>query len=54
MSPDALINGELQRQAQMLAFNDAFRILSVLLVLVMVLVFLMQRTETRGAPPPTH
>lgn len=54
LSPDALINGELQRQAMMLAFNDAFRILSLLMILVMFLVFFMQRAETKGPPSPMH
>jgi DHA2 family multidrug resistance protein len=48
---DALIQGELMRQATMLAFRDAFLMLSVLMLSVIGLVFLMKRAEASAGPP---
>jgi DHA2 family multidrug resistance protein len=53
--PDAVIFGELQKQASMLAYNDAFHFLSLFTLAVMFLVFIMQRQKNAGeTPPPMH
>ena len=41
--PDAVIYGELQRHAHMLAFNDSFLIVSIAMIAVLPLVFLMKQ-----------
>jgi len=51
MNPDALIYGELLRQANMMAFNDAFYLLSVLLLLILPMVFFMKRIKPRRQIP---
>ncbi|GBD98280.1 multidrug export protein EmrB [bacterium BMS3Abin07] len=43
--PDALIYGELQRQSHMLAFNDAFYLLSVLMIMILPLVLFMKKVN---------
>ncbi|MEK6776564.1 MAG: DHA2 family efflux MFS transporter permease subunit [bacterium] len=48
LNPDTLIYGELQRQAHMLAFNDAFQFLSILMALILFLVFFMRRSKSPG------
>ncbi len=53
--PDALIFTELLRQANMLGFNDAFFMLSVMMLLILPLVLIMKtRKGGEGAPPPMH
>lgn len=51
-NPDALIYRELQRQSSVLAFNDSFFVLSVMMMLIFPLVFLMQRATRSAGPPP--
>jgi hypothetical protein len=51
---DGLIHGQLLRQARMLAFNDTFTVTAVMLLSVLVLVFLMQRTEAPPRPGGAH
>ncbi len=53
LNPDTLIYGELQRQAHMLAFNDAFQFLSILMALILFLVFFMRRSKS-PAPVSMH
>jgi len=48
--PDAVVYGELHRQASMLAFNDAFFMLSVLMLLTLPAVLLMQKSEGPARP----
>lgn len=43
VNPDGIIYRELQRQSTMLAFNDAFLSLSLIMISVLVLVFFMKR-----------
>jgi DHA2 family multidrug resistance protein len=43
VSPDLLIDVELQRQSAMLAFNDAFLIVSLILLIILPFVFIMRR-----------
>jgi len=54
LNPDNVIYGELQRHSHMLAYNDAFHMLSMLMISVLVLVFLMKRKEHRQDAPPMH
>jgi DHA2 family multidrug resistance protein len=53
-NPDGIIYGELQRQSHMLAFNDVFHLLSVIMIIVFFLVFLMRRSSDEHAPPAAH
>jgi len=48
-----LIYGELQKQATMLAFNDAFRYLFLIFLTTIPLIFLLRRAEGSG-PGPMH
>jgi DHA2 family multidrug resistance protein len=43
--PDALIYRELLRQSHMLAFNDAFYLLSLMMVLILPLILIMKRAK---------
>ncbi len=52
--PDVLIFSELLRQANMLGFNDAFFMLSVMMLLVLPLVLLMRKGKVGETPPPMH
>ncbi len=45
VSPDAPLYGELLRQSSLMAFTDAFFLLSVLMVFVLPLVFIMKRPK---------
>ncbi len=45
INPDGLIYGELLRQANMNAFNDAFYLLSVLMIIILPMVLLMKRAK---------
>jgi DHA2 family multidrug resistance protein len=47
-----IIYGRLLREASMLSFNDAFIILSILMVLVLPLVLIMKRPKIAGTLPP--
>ncbi|HWR96842.1 MAG TPA: DHA2 family efflux MFS transporter permease subunit [Candidatus Methanoperedens sp.] len=47
---DALIYGQMLRQARALAFNDTFTVTAVLLLSVLVLVFFMRRAEAPARP----
>jgi DHA2 family multidrug resistance protein len=49
-----LIYNKLLREASMIAFNDAFYLLSVLMILVLPLVLLMRRAHAGGAPQGMH
>jgi DHA2 family multidrug resistance protein len=46
----ALLYGQVQRQAGMLAFADAFRVFAILFVVVIPLMFLMKRIGPRQGP----
>ncbi|MCL5022539.1 MAG: DHA2 family efflux MFS transporter permease subunit [Nitrospirae bacterium] len=48
----ALIYRTLLRQASMISFNDAFHLLSILMILVLPLVILMRKPKTGGTMPP--
>ena len=45
----SVIHGQLLRQASMLSFNDAFHLLSVLLICTLPLLLLIRRSESAGA-----
>jgi DHA2 family multidrug resistance protein len=47
-----MIYGKLLREASMLSFNDAFHVLSVLMILVLPLVLIMRRPKGAGTMPP--
>ena len=47
-----IIYGKLLREASMISFNDAFHVLSVLMILVLPLVLIMRRPKTAGTMPP--
>jgi len=49
-----LIYRELLRQASMLGFNDAFHLLSILMLCVFVLIFLLKRPETSSKQVAMH
>jgi DHA2 family multidrug resistance protein len=49
LSPDILIYGELQRQAHMLAFNDSFFTVSIMLISVLPLVLFMKQKKAKKA-----
>ncbi len=49
-----LIQGEILRQASMLAFNDTFHVLSIMMALVLPLVLLMKVRRTGSPPPGVH
>ncbi|MCE5312215.1 MAG: DHA2 family efflux MFS transporter permease subunit [Nitrospiraceae bacterium] len=46
-----LIYKELMRQASMLSFNDAFHIVSILMILTLPLILFMRRTKAAQLPP---
>lgn len=48
------IQGEVLRQASMLSFNDAFHILSIMMVLVLPLVLLMRKGSRSESPSGVH
>jgi len=45
LNPDAIVHSELLRQSNMLAFNDAFYLLSVLMICIIPMVFIMKKTR---------
>jgi DHA2 family multidrug resistance protein len=47
-----MIYGRLLREASMISFNDAFYLLSVLMITVLPLVLLMKRPKAGGPMPP--
>jgi DHA2 family multidrug resistance protein len=47
-----MIYGQAVRQATAMGFNDAFWILSVMMVCVLPLLLLMRRPEHQNSPPP--
>jgi len=49
-----MIYGRLLREASMISFNDAFYLLSVLMIMVLPLVLLMKRPKVRGPMPEGH
>jgi DHA2 family multidrug resistance protein len=49
-----LIYGEVIRQASMLSFNDAFYLLSTMMILILPLVLLMKKGEAHGPGPGMH
>jgi DHA2 family multidrug resistance protein len=49
-----VIYGRLLREASMISFNDAFHLLSVLMILVLPLVLIMRRPRAGGPPPGAH
>ncbi len=49
-----LIYGRLMREASMISFNDAFYLLSVLMILVLPLILIMKRAKTPGGAPGMH
>jgi len=49
-----LIYNQLIRQASMLSFNDAFYLLSIIMMLILPLVLLMKKGEAHGPGPGTH
>jgi DHA2 family multidrug resistance protein len=52
---DGLLYRELIRQSTTLAFADAFLIICLLILCMLPLVFLMQRSSAQtGPPPPAH
>jgi DHA2 family multidrug resistance protein len=51
INPDGMIYGELLRQANMMAFNDAFYFLSVLMIIILPMVLLMKRIKHRRQMP---
>jgi hypothetical protein len=46
--------GELNRQASMLAFNDAFHLAGLFFVGALLLVFLIRKGEPNAGPVDTH
>jgi len=50
----SLIYSKLLKEASMISFNDAFYILSVLMMLVLPLVLIMRRTKAGGPVPGMH
>ncbi|MBN2655297.1 MAG: DHA2 family efflux MFS transporter permease subunit [Nitrospirae bacterium] len=50
----ALIYKELMRQASMLSFNDAFFLVSILMIAILPLVLIMKRGSSSGSQPPLH
>jgi len=50
----SLIYSKLMKEASMISFNDAFYILSVLMMLVLPLVLIMRRTKAGGPVPGMH
>jgi DHA2 family multidrug resistance protein len=51
---DGTIYGELIRQANTLAFTDAFLMICILILCVLPLVFIMQRAAPAAGPPAGH
>jgi DHA2 family multidrug resistance protein len=52
---EALIYGQVGRQAAMLAFIDSFQILAIALFCVLPIIWLMKKPPaTSGSPPPAH
>ncbi|MEC4684113.1 MAG: hypothetical protein VST71_00010 [Nitrospirota bacterium] len=49
-NPDAVIYFELQRQSHMLAFNDAFFLLAIMMLTILPLIFLMKRGGAQAQP----
>jgi DHA2 family multidrug resistance protein len=49
-----VIYGEVIRQASMLSFNDAFYLLSMMMMLIIPLVLLMKRGDAHGPGPGVH
>jgi DHA2 family multidrug resistance protein len=49
-----LIYGEVIKQASMLSFNDAFHLLSTMMMLILPLVLLMKKGKADGAGPGIH
>jgi DHA2 family multidrug resistance protein len=49
-----LIYNQLLRQASMLSFNDAFYLLSIIMMLILPLVLLMKKGEAHGPGPGMH
>jgi len=49
-----LIYDQLLRQASMLSFNDAFYLLSIIMMLILPLVLLMKKGEAHGPGPGMH
>jgi DHA2 family multidrug resistance protein len=49
-----LIYGEVIKQASMLSFNDAFYLLSTMMMLILPLVLLMKKGEAHGPGPGVH
>lgn len=49
-----LIYGEVIKQASMLSFNDAFHLLSTMMMLILPLVFLMKKGKAEGPGPGEH
>jgi DHA2 family multidrug resistance protein len=49
-----LIYGEVIKQASMLSFNDAFYLLSTMMILILPLVLLMKKGEAHGPGPGVH
>jgi DHA2 family multidrug resistance protein len=47
-----MIYGRLLREASMISFNDAFHLLSILMILVLPLVLIMRRPKAAGTMPP--
>jgi MFS transporter, DHA2 family, multidrug resistance protein len=50
----ASIFGMVQRQATMMAFNDAFRTLMILFLLMLPLILIMKKPRTQGGPVAMH
>jgi DHA2 family multidrug resistance protein len=48
------IYDQLLRQASMLSFNDAFYLLSIIMMLILPLVLLMKKGEAHGLDPGMH
>jgi len=49
-----LIYGEVIKQASMLSFNDAFYLLSTMMMLILPLVLLMKKGKAPGSGPGVH
>jgi DHA2 family multidrug resistance protein len=50
----ALLYGEMQRQAAMLAFIDVFWIMGVLCLAMIPLMFVLKNSPEHGSSPPGH
>jgi DHA2 family multidrug resistance protein len=50
----ASIFGMVQRQATMMAFNDAFRVLMILFLLMLPLILIMKKPRAQGGPVAMH